>query len=51
MASKGRVWLVDDVVTTGATLESAAGALKQAGIGDVVGVCLARTMFEGSARL
>ena len=46
---KGRVWLVDDVITTGATLESAAQALRQAGVRDVVGVCLARTMPEHSA--
>lgn len=49
MALKGRVWLVDDVVTTGATLESASQALKRAGVWDVVGVCLARTMPEDSA--
>ena len=37
-----RVWLVDDVITTGATLANAARALQQAGIRDVVGICLAR---------
>ncbi|MBF0178594.1 MAG: ComF family protein [Magnetococcales bacterium] len=36
------VLLVDDVMTTGATLYMAAGALKQAGAGRVAGVCLAR---------
>ncbi len=38
-----RVWLVDDVVTTGATLEAAARSLRSAGAREVVGVCLART--------
>ena len=40
---RGRVWLVDDVVTTGATLNDAARALLQAGFEEVVGICLART--------
>jgi ComF family protein len=38
-----RVWLVDDVVTTGATLEAAARVLRRAGAKEIVGVCLART--------
>jgi ComF family protein len=38
-----RVWLVDDVVTTGATLEAAARVLRRAGAQEVVGICLART--------
>jgi len=38
----GRIWLVDDVVTTGSTLVSAARALRQAGAGPVLGICAAR---------
>jgi ComF family protein len=36
-----RVWLVDDVATTGSTLAEAAGALRRAGAREIVGVCLA----------
>ena len=40
-AAPPRVWLVDDVVTTGSTLVEAARALHRAGAREVVGVCLA----------
>lgn len=39
----GRVWLVDDVVTTGSTLTEAARVLRRAGARTVVAVCAART--------
>ncbi len=39
----GCILLVDDVVTTGATLAAAARALRGAGAERVVGICVART--------
>lgn len=38
-----RIWLVDDVVTTGSTLGEAARALRRAGARFIVGICVART--------
>ncbi|MDE0886689.1 MAG: ComF family protein [Myxococcota bacterium] len=38
-----RIWLVDDVTTTGATLAAAAHALAAAGGREIIGLCLART--------
>ena len=42
-----RVLLIDDVVTTGATMKSAAAALFTAGAADVVALAVARRGLEG----
>jgi ComF family protein len=43
-AVAGPVVLIDDVHTTGATLDACAGALRRAGAGEVVAVAYARTL-------
>jgi ComF family protein len=43
-----RVWLVDDVVTTGSTAAAAARALADAGARDITVVCAARTPLESA---
>jgi hypothetical protein len=41
-----RVLLVDDVFTTGATLDACAGALKKAGAKSVMGITVARVLVR-----
>jgi competence protein ComFC len=43
-----RVLLVDDVSTTGATLEACARVLKDAGVRQVLGLTAARVVGRGS---
>lgn len=44
-----RVLLIDDVFTTGATLDACARAWKRAGAKSVVGITVARVLSRGSA--
>lgn len=45
-----RVLLIDDVVTTGATLEAARRSLLDAGVGEVVALAVAATPGQGQAQ-
>ena len=45
------VFLVDDVVTTGATMSRAAAVLRDAGVPAVIGVCFARRELRGGSEV
>lgn len=45
-----RILLIDDVITTGSTLENAASALREGGAEEIVCLTLARSLHEASAR-
>ncbi len=49
-AVTGRVLLVDDLLTSGATLAECAGILRRAGADEVRGLVLARTLADASGR-
>jgi predicted amidophosphoribosyltransferase len=44
-----RVLLVDDVMTSGATLDSCAKALREAGVRSVIGLTVARAILSNAA--
>jgi ComF family protein len=41
-----RIWLIDDVVTTGSTMTEAAAALRRADVTTVIGLCAARAISD-----
>ena len=45
-----QIWLIDDVATTGSTLEACAKALKKAGATKVFGIVLARNNLSGQKK-
>ncbi|MCC8100197.1 MAG: ComF family protein [Clostridiales bacterium] len=45
-----RILLIDDVITTGSTLENAASALREGGAAEIVCLTLARSLHQASAK-